>query len=131
MDQPVRRFDLHVLSACDTSGIDLHAIVAAGPRIEARQQPHPVHRLVGSTRKAQTVSGLAAIAISRWTEMPSRMASMPSPLFSLSLALQGNEPPVPEAGKIRLQIAKPPAPPGTAAGCRLAARSQVPPPEDG
>src|SRR5918912_1311287 len=59
-----------------------------------------------STRNSHTVSGLAAIASSRSTDI-SVAASMLSPLLSLGLALEGVEALVPEPVQELLQLHEP------------------------
>src|SRR5207248_6701106 len=61
----------------------------------------------GSTRNCQTVSGLAAIAISRSTEVVSVVASMRLCLLSFRLGLEGVEALVPELLQERLQLREP------------------------
>src|SRR5438270_12030885 len=68
----------------------------------------PIQRIAlsGSTRNCQTVSGLAAIAISRSTEV-SVVVSMLLPLLSFGLGLEGVEAFVPELLQERLQLREP------------------------
>src|SRR5205085_11319311 len=69
----------------------------------------PIQRTAfsGSTRNCQTVSGLAAIAISRSTVVVSVVASMLLCLLSLGLRLEGVEALVPELLQERLQLCEP------------------------
>src|SRR5207248_6910268 len=69
----------------------------------------PIQRTAfsGSTRNCHTVSGLAAIAISRSTEVVSVVASMLLLLLSLGLGLEGVEALVPELLQERLQLLEP------------------------
>src|SRR3989440_1518878 len=69
----------------------------------------PIQRIAlsGSTRNCQTVSGLAAIAISRSTEVVSVVASILLPLLSFCLDLERVEALVPELLQERLQLREP------------------------
>src|SRR5919198_4125477 len=68
----------------------------------------PIHLTAcsGSTSSSHTVSGRAAIAISRTTVVLSAVASMRALLLSLGLALQRLEPFVPEPVEERPQLAE-------------------------
>jgi hypothetical protein len=63
--------------------------------------------LSGSTRNCQTVSGVAAITISRSTEVVSVVVSMLRPLLAFRLAFECFEPVIPELLEQRLERGKP------------------------
>src|SRR3954464_6023013 len=58
-------------------------------------------------RNSHTVSGLAAIATSRWTEVVSAVVSMLALLLSFRFALERLEPRVPEVLDERLDVHQP------------------------
>src|SRR5438067_9060738 len=70
----------------------------------------PIQRAAfsASTRNSQTVSGLAAIAISRSSETCSAVLSMSLPLLSFCLALECLQPLAPELVEEGLQLDEPP-----------------------
>src|SRR5579871_2801844 len=68
------------------------------------ERPHQRTALSGSTRSSQTVSGLAAISISRRTSSRSVVLSMLLPLLSFGLALERLEPVAPELVEELLEL---------------------------